>query len=96
MVELTLNCIARGGVYDQIGGGFHRYSVDRYWHVPHFEKMLYDNALMLKAYLLGLQFARKELYVNVAMRNGRLDNQYNEISRRSLLCTSRCGCGCAR
>ncbi|MFZ1080434.1 MAG: thioredoxin domain-containing protein [Candidatus Kryptoniota bacterium] len=65
IVELTLNCIARGGVYDQLGGGFHRYSVDRYWHVPHFEKMLYDNALMLKAYLLGLQFSRKELYVNV-------------------------------
>ncbi len=60
MVVLTLDCIARGGVYDQVGGGFHRYSVDRYWHVPHFEKMLYDNALMLEVYLMGLQLARNQ------------------------------------
>ena len=66
MVELTLDCIARGGVYDHLGGGFHRYSVDRYWHVPHFEKMLYDNALMLKAYLLGFQLTKKESYASIA------------------------------
>lgn len=54
IVKNTLENISRGGVYDQIGGGFHRYSVDRYWHVPHFEKMLYDNALMLKLYLRPL------------------------------------------
>lgn len=66
IVERTLDGIARGGVYDQLGGGFHRYSVDRYWHVPHFEKMLYDNALMLKAYLLGFQFLHKESCANVA------------------------------
>ncbi len=65
-VELTLDCIARGGVYDQLGGGFHRYSVDRYWHVPHFEKMLYDNALMLRIYLLGLQFSNKDFYSTIA------------------------------
>jgi len=47
---VALTKMARGGIYDQIGGGFHRYSVDQTWTVPHFEKMLYDNALLLKAY----------------------------------------------
>jgi uncharacterized protein YyaL (SSP411 family) len=50
-VELTLQKMACGGMYDQLGGGFHRYSVDPYWLVPHFEKMLYDNALLSRAYL---------------------------------------------
>lgn len=49
-VLLTLRKMAQGGIYDQIGGGFHRYSVDATWSVPHFEKMLYDNALLLKLY----------------------------------------------
>ncbi|MDR3607230.1 MAG: thioredoxin domain-containing protein [Oligoflexia bacterium] len=47
---LTLRKMARGGIYDQLGGGFHRYSVDEKWSVPHFEKMLYDNALLLRSY----------------------------------------------
>ncbi len=51
MVESTLRAIASGGIYDHLGGGFHRYSTDAYWHVPHFEKMLYDQALLVKAYL---------------------------------------------
>jgi uncharacterized protein YyaL (SSP411 family) len=51
MVELTLQCMANGGIYDQLGGGFHRYSVDDRWLVPHFEKMLYDNALLSRIYL---------------------------------------------
>ena len=51
MVEKSLTAMARGGLYDQVGGGFARYSVDREWIVPHFEKMLYDNALLLRAYL---------------------------------------------
>ncbi len=51
MVERTLTAMAEGGVYDQLGGGFHRYSVDERWVVPHFEKMSYDNAELLKAYL---------------------------------------------
>jgi uncharacterized protein YyaL (SSP411 family) len=51
MAERTLEAMARGGMYDQLGGGFARYSVDRAWVVPHFEKMLYDNALLLRAYL---------------------------------------------
>src|SRR5437667_1127364 len=51
MVELTLQRMANGGIYDQLGGGFHRYSVDEHWLVPHFEKMLYDNALLSRVYL---------------------------------------------
>jgi uncharacterized protein YyaL (SSP411 family) len=51
MVNLTLRNMAYGGIYDQIGGGFHRYSTDAFWLVPHFEKMLYDNALLARLYL---------------------------------------------
>jgi uncharacterized protein YyaL (SSP411 family) len=51
IVDRTLTKMAKGGVYDQIGGGFHRYSVDQQWLVPHFEKMLYDNALLARLYL---------------------------------------------
>lgn len=50
MVDFTLECMARGGIFDHIGGGFSRYSTDRKWLVPHFEKMLYDNAMLLCAY----------------------------------------------
>ncbi len=53
MLELTLGRMAAGGIYDQVGGGFHRYSVDGHWLVPHFEKMLYDNALLARAYTLA-------------------------------------------
>jgi uncharacterized protein YyaL (SSP411 family) len=55
VVELTLDAMAAGGICDQIGGGFARYSVDGAWLVPHFEKMLYDNALLARAYLHGFQ-----------------------------------------
>src|SRR5690606_30600225 len=47
---LALRAMAEGGIYDHLGGGFHRYSVDEHWSVPHFEKMLYDNGLLLKLY----------------------------------------------
>ncbi len=53
MAEFTLTKMATGGIYDQIGGGFHRYSTDARWLVPHFEKMLYDNAMLARAYLLA-------------------------------------------
>ncbi len=56
----TLEKMARGGVYDQLAGGFHRYSVDERWHVPHFEKMLYDNTELLRNYLHGYQNLRRE------------------------------------
>ncbi len=55
MAVHSLEKMARGGIYDQIGGGFHRYSVDERWLVPHFEKMLYDNALLVRAYLEAAQ-----------------------------------------
>jgi uncharacterized protein YyaL (SSP411 family) len=57
----TLEAMARGGIYDQIGGGFARYSVDATWTVPHFEKMLYDNALLARAYLHGWQVSGNDL-----------------------------------
>ncbi len=56
----TLRAMARGGIYDQIGGGFARYAVDATWTVPHFEKMLYDNALLARAYLHGWQIEGEE------------------------------------
>jgi uncharacterized protein YyaL (SSP411 family) len=55
MSRTTLRAMAGGGIHDQIGGGFSRYSVDRFWTVPHFEKMLYDNALLARAYLHGFK-----------------------------------------
>src|SRR5439155_15089999 len=65
MVERTLGSMALGGMYDLVGGGFHRYSVDREWLVPHFEKMLYDNALLVPAYLHGWLVLGKERYREV-------------------------------
>jgi uncharacterized protein YyaL (SSP411 family) len=62
MVELTLLKMAHGGMYDQLGGGFHRYSVDSIWLVPHFEKMLYDNALLARLYLHTYQLTGKPFY----------------------------------
>ncbi len=55
MVATTLAKMAAGGMYDQVGGGFHRYSVDDRWLVPHFEKMLYDNAMLARVYLLAFR-----------------------------------------
>ena len=65
MVEVTLEKMARGGMYDQLGGGFHRYSVDERWLVPHFEKMLYDNALLSVTYLEAYQATGKAFYRQV-------------------------------
>jgi uncharacterized protein YyaL (SSP411 family) len=62
MVTKTLEAMARGGIYDQLGGGFHRYSVDALWFVPHFEKMLYDNALLARVYLHAWQVTRQTLF----------------------------------
>ncbi len=66
MTEKTLDAMAEGGMYDVLGGGFHRYSVDDRWLVPHFEKMLYDNALLVPAYLHGWLVLGKESYRRVA------------------------------
>lgn len=66
MVEKTLEHMGRGGIYDQLGGGFHRYSTDEYWLVPHFEKMLYDQALMAIVYTETYQATGKEFYADMA------------------------------
>jgi len=66
MVEKSLQEMAKGGILDQLGGGFHRYSTDEKWLVPHFEKMLYDNALLSVTYLEAYQITRREFYAEVA------------------------------
>ncbi len=66
MAELTLTKMAQGGIFDQLGGGFHRYSVDREWLVPHFEKMLYDQALLLQAYAEAYQVDHNPYYAKIA------------------------------
>jgi len=65
MLDKTLTKMAEGGMYDQLGGGFHRYSTDRYWRIPHFEKMLYDNALLAKLYIDMAQATKQDLYSEV-------------------------------
>jgi len=65
-VARTLDAMRAGGIYDQIGGGFHRYSTDERWLVPHFEKMLYDNALLLRLYVDGWRVLRDEKYADTA------------------------------
>ena len=65
-VHLTLHKMAWGGIYDQLGGGFARYSVDRHWHVPHFEKMLYDNAQLIRLYSNAYRLTQNEFYRQVA------------------------------
>jgi uncharacterized protein YyaL (SSP411 family) len=70
VLTTTLDRMAAGGVYDQIGGGFHRYSVDERWQVPHFEKMLYDNAQLLRLYTRAWQVTPRDTYRRVAMETG--------------------------
>jgi uncharacterized protein YyaL (SSP411 family) len=66
MAKLATRKMASGGIYDHLGGGFHRYSVDDHWLVPHFEKMLYDNAQLLPLYLNMYQITHEEFYARVA------------------------------
>jgi uncharacterized protein len=66
IVVETLTKMARGGMYDQVGGGFHRYSVDARWLVPHFEKMLYDNALLARLYTRAWQWTKDPLFAQIA------------------------------
>lgn len=69
MVEKTLLHMYRGGIFDHIGGGFSRYSTDRYFLVPHFEKMLYDNALLILAYSKAYQLTKNSVYCQVAEKS---------------------------
>jgi uncharacterized protein YyaL (SSP411 family) len=66
----SLRQMARGGIYDQLGGGFHRYATDAQWLVPHFEKMLYDNAQLLKLYAMAFQLTGEEEFKNVIQTTG--------------------------
>ena len=66
LVKSSLAAMAKGGLYDHIGGGFHRYTVDRRWEVPHFEKMLYDNAGLILAYLEYYQVTQDERFLRIA------------------------------
>ena len=67
MVKFTAEKMANGGIYDQLGGGFHRYAVDSIWLVPHFEKMLYDNAQLTRVFLHLFQITKDEFYKRVAV-----------------------------
>lgn len=78
MAEHTLEAMALGGMNDQIGGGFSRYSTDEKWLVPHFEKMLYDNALLAAAYLDAFQITRNHFYADTARRT--LDYVLRELT----------------
>jgi uncharacterized protein YyaL (SSP411 family) len=66
MCDLTLRAMAKGGIYDHIGGGFHRYSTDAKWHVPHFEKMLYDNAQLVNNYIDAFLITRDSFFEKIA------------------------------
>jgi uncharacterized protein len=67
VVTATLDKMAAGGIHDQVGGGFHRYSTDERWQVPHFEKMLYDNALLIRLYVHAWQVTGRDAYGRVAL-----------------------------
>ena len=67
MKEFVFNSliqISRGGINDRIDGGFHRYTVDNSWHIPHFEKMLYDNAQLLSVYSSGYKVFKEDRFLN--------------------------------
>lgn len=78
MVETTLKSMYQGGIFDHIGGGFHRYATDKKWLIPHFEKMLYDQALITNAYIEAYQITNNELYAKVAKKT--LDFVLNELT----------------
>jgi uncharacterized protein YyaL (SSP411 family) len=77
-VTRTLDAMARGGLFDHLGGGFHRYCVDEAWRIPHFEKMLYDNAQLARTYLHAWQVTGKGLYRRVVERT--LDYVLRELT----------------
>lgn len=77
MVKITLNSMYNGGIFDHVGGGFHRYSTDSRWLIPHFEKTLYDQALISNTYIEAYQITNNELYADVAKKT--LDFALNEL-----------------
>ena len=78
IVIQTLDSMAKGGIFDHIGGGFSRYSTDKKWLIPHFEKMLYDNALLAYTYLEAYVYTKRELYLSVAEKT--LDYVLRELT----------------
>ncbi|HEX2952075.1 MAG TPA: thioredoxin domain-containing protein [Armatimonadota bacterium] len=78
VVEKTLTAMGQGGIYDQLGGGFHRYSTDAQWRVPHFEKMSYDNALLLTNYVHAYRATGSEFFLDIA--NGTLEFLLREFA----------------
>jgi uncharacterized protein YyaL (SSP411 family) len=86
MVDLTLTHMATGGIYDQLGGGFHRYATDARWLVPHFEKMLYDNALLARLYLHAWQVTRRPMYRQVV--EATIDYVLRELSAAGGFCSA--------
>ena len=78
LVEHTLDRICEGGIYDHLGGGFSRYSVDERWLVPHFEKMLYDNAQLLELLALAHVRSGNPLFLHARARNHRLADARND------------------
>ncbi len=81
IAKFTLEKMAKGGIYDQIGGGFHRYSTDERWLVPHFEKMLYDNALLSRLYLHAYRLDGNPLFLSIA--EGTLDYVLREMTGKN-------------
>lgn len=79
-IEITLDHMAMGGIYDQLGGGFARYATDKYWRVPHFEKMLYDNGQLISLYAHAYQVTHQSLYANVIRQT--LDFVKREMSNK--------------
>ena len=77
-VDITLHRICEGGIYDHLGGGFARYSVDERWLVPHFEKMLYDNAQLLELLAVAFAHFHKSALSAARARNGRLARARND------------------
>ncbi len=84
----SLDAMAAGGMYDQVGGGFHRYSVDAYWLVPHFEKMLYDQALLARVYLHAYQVTGEPRYHRPSLRH-KLDCKNEILSRAAVIQSER-------
>ena len=87
--HLTLDQMALGGIYDQLGGGFHRYSTERTWTVPHFEKMLYDNAQLVEVYADAYRATKKPLYKRVVERDAGLRRPRDDLAGRRLLLGAR-------
>ena len=76
-IELTLQMMARGGIYDQLGGGFARYCIDERWRIPHFEKMLYDNAILARTYLEAYKYTKKIFFSQICRQT--LDYTIREL-----------------